>query len=100
MGSTLRPLAAIREIPAQAEPATEWEARIASLMDVVVRAPSNDERLRAFHEVQRIFLAELPAIYFAAPRVVVATSARLSGATPVVLAPHILWNPEALGVTR
>ena len=86
--------------PAQPAPATEWEARIASLMDRVVRAPGNDDRLRAFHDVQRIFATELPAIYFAAPRVIVATSARLTGAKPVVLLPHILWNPEALGATR
>lgn len=83
--------------PAQPAPASEWEGRIASLMDRVVRSPDQDERHRAFHDVQRVFAAELPAIYFAAPRVVVATSARLTGVKPAVLIPHVLWMPEALG---
>jgi peptide/nickel transport system substrate-binding protein len=83
--------------PAQPAPATDWEATLASLMDVVAHSADQDERLRAFHDVQRLFAEELPAIYFAAPRVVIATSARLTGVRPAVLVPHVLWMPEALG---
>ena len=86
--------------PAQPAPATPWEARLASLMDPVAHSADQQERVRAFHEVQRLFAAELPAIHFAAPRVVVATSARLTGVKPASLIPHILWNPEALGIAR
>ena len=86
--------------PAQPAPATEWEARLAALMDRVARSADQQERHRAFHDVQRVFAAELPAIYFAAPRVVVATSARLTGVRPAVLLPHVLWMPEALGTSR
>lgn len=86
--------------PAQPAPATEWEAKLASLMDRVARSPSQDERIRAFHDVQRLFATELPAIHFAAPRTLVATSARLTGIRPAAFLPHVLWMPEALGVTR
>lgn len=86
--------------PGQQTPATEWEARIASLMDRVVTSPNQDERHGAFHEVQRVFATEIPAIHFAAPRVLVATSARVTGLKPAALLPHLLWMPEALGVSR
>ena len=86
--------------PSQTAPANEWEARIAQHMDRVIRAGDQQERHRNFHEVQRIFAAELPAIYFAAPRVILATSARLDGVTPSVLQPHVLWQPELLRIRR
>jgi peptide/nickel transport system substrate-binding protein len=86
--------------PAQPAPATEWEAELASLMDRVVRSADDAERHRSFHEVQRRFAAELPAIYFAAPRVVFATSARLTGVRPAVLMPHVLWMPDTLSVAE
>ena len=83
--------------PAQLTPATEWEARLAALMDRVAHSPDQQDRQRAFHDVQRLFAEELPAIYFAVPRVIVPTSARLTGVKPAVLMPHVLWMPEALG---
>ncbi len=84
--------------PSQAAPANAWEARLASLMERVVRATDQAERHRHFHDAQRLFAEELPAIYFAAPRVILATSARLEGATPTVLQPHVLWQPERLRI--
>jgi peptide/nickel transport system substrate-binding protein len=86
--------------PAQPVPANAWEARLDSLMKIVARSSDQDERHRTFHEVQRHFAAELPAIYFAAPHVIIATSARLEGVEPSVLAPHVLWQPEQLRAAR
>lgn len=82
--------------PAQPEPATEWEAQMAALMEPVVSSTDREARLTAFHEVQRLFARELPAIYFAAPHVVLATDARLEGARPSLLQPHVLWMPDEL----
>ena len=46
-------------------------------------------------------LAEhLPILYFAAPRVTVASSARLRGSMPSVMPPPILWNAEVLSIAR
>ena len=82
----------------QASPATEWERRIDDLMKEQVRARDPAERRRLFGDVQRIFADHLPVLYFAAPRVVIATSARLQGVTASVLSPPVLWNAERLAL--
>ena len=45
-----------------------------------------------------IVAEQLPMIQFVAPRISVAMSARVTGATPALLRPSILWNPDGLGV--
>ena len=42
------------------------------------------------------FADEMPALYFAAPHLYVAVSARVVRATPSPLRPPLLWNPEQL----
>jgi peptide/nickel transport system substrate-binding protein len=84
--------------PGQASPATPWEARIDALMQQQVATTDMAQRRRLFAEVQRIFSEHLPAIYFAAPKVAVATSARVTGARPGLLQPYVLWDPATLGV--
>lgn len=86
--------------PRQPSPSTEWERRIDELMREQVAADTLAERQRIFAEVQRIFGHELPAIYFAAPRVIVALSHRVRNAKPVVSSPQILWSAETLAVAR
>jgi peptide/nickel transport system substrate-binding protein len=82
---------------AQPAPATEWEKRIDELMARQVAAPDEMERRRIFVEVLRIFAEHQPVIYFAAPRVVVATSARMF-VTPALDPLPTLWSPDTLGV--
>jgi peptide/nickel transport system substrate-binding protein len=84
--------------PEQPAPATPWEARIDALMHQQVAATDPAERRRLFAEVQRIFAEELPAICFVAPRVYVATSARVTNVRPGLLQPYILWDAARLGV--
>jgi peptide/nickel transport system substrate-binding protein len=84
--------------PEQASPATPWEARIDALMQQQIAATDPAERRRLFAEVQRIFAGELPAICFVAPRVYVATSARVTHVRPGLLQPYILWDAARLGV--
>jgi hypothetical protein len=40
----------------------------------------------------------LPALFFAAPKVHVAVSRRLTGVRPGLLAPPVLWNVAEIGV--
>lgn len=61
---------------AQASPATDWEKRIDELMAKQVAVADENERRRIFAEVLGIFAQHQPVLYFAAPRVVVASSAR------------------------
>jgi peptide/nickel transport system substrate-binding protein len=82
--------------PNQPVPATEWEARIDELMVAQSRTADEAERKRLFGEVQQIFAEFVPAIYFAAPRVVIATSPRVANARPALLEPFMLWNADTL----
>jgi peptide/nickel transport system substrate-binding protein len=84
--------------PGQPAPATEWEARIDDLMQRQATTMDTGERRQLFAEVQRILADHLPILYFAAPEVTYAVSARVRGAMPSVLQPAILWNAERLSV--
>jgi ABC-type transport system substrate-binding protein len=57
------------------------------------------ERRRLLVDAERVLAEHVPALYFAAPKVILATSARVRGVTPSVLAPYILWNADTLSVT-
>jgi peptide/nickel transport system substrate-binding protein len=84
--------------PSQPTPATPWEQRLDALLAAQVATPDRAERRRLFSEMQRILAAELPVLYFVAPRVTVAMSPRVVGAQPALLQPTVLWNAESLGV--
>jgi peptide/nickel transport system substrate-binding protein len=85
--------------PNQETPATTWEAKIDGLMKQQSASMNADERRRLFSEVQRVFAEHEPVVYFAAPKVILATSARVRGVMPSVLAPYLLWNAERLFVS-
>lgn len=84
--------------PRQSSPATTWEAEIDRLFRSHLATVDVEERRALIHEAQRIFNRELPAIYFAAPRVHVAVSGRLTNVRPGLLAPQVLWNAGEIGV--
>ena len=44
--------------------------------------------------------AQLPAIYFAAPTLSVATSPRVRGSEPGLLYPYVLWRADVLAAGR
>jgi peptide/nickel transport system substrate-binding protein len=82
----------------QQTPATDWERRIDELMARQIASPDEGERRRVFEEVQRVFAERLPVIYFVAPRIIVATSSRMTNLTPAVSRPQLLWSPDTLAV--
>jgi peptide/nickel transport system substrate-binding protein len=84
--------------PSQAKPATEWEREVDQLMAKQVAALDQGQRKALFDQVQTIMAEQLPMIQFVAPRIYLATSMRVSGATPALLRPSILWNPDTLTV--
>jgi peptide/nickel transport system substrate-binding protein len=85
--------------PSQPTPATEWEKTIDDLMRRQATTLDRTERRRLFAEVQRVLAAHLPVLHFAAPKVTIAMSGRVRGATPAVLNPSVLWNAEVLSVS-
>jgi peptide/nickel transport system substrate-binding protein len=82
--------------PNQKHPATEWEAEIDRLMlqQAVTLDPA--ARKRIFDRVQHIFADNVPALFFAAPRLTVATSARVQNVTPGPLHPYCLWQAATI----
>lgn len=84
--------------PSQDVPATPWEAELDRLFRAQLATTDQEERRRLVHEMQRVFDRELPALFFAAPRVYVAVSRRLTGVRPGLLTPPVLWNAAAIGV--
>lgn len=83
---------------AQATPATPWERQIDELMTRQMTSSDEHERKRLFDEVQKVFAEYLPIIHFAAARVYVAASARVTHVTPAVLRPQLLWSPDTIAV--
>ena len=86
--------------PSQPRPVTEWERRIDELFARQVTLSDMDERVRLFDEIQTLFAENQPVLYFAAPRLSVATSARLANVEPSLLEPYLLWNADTLAVRR
>ena len=83
--------------PNQKSPATEWEARIDSLMDAQMRTLDFAERKKAFAEVQVILAEELPMIYTVAPFHFAAIRPELTNVRPSVLTPYqVTWNVQEL----
>lgn len=79
-------------------PATPWEKQIDDLMTKQVATSDDAQRVRLFAEVQRIFAEHAPVIFFVAPKVFVATSIRVTGITPAVQRPQLLWSPDTIAV--
>ena len=82
----------------QQRPATPWEAEIDTLMLQQARTTDPARRRELFNQVQRIWAENAPALYFAAPRLFYAHSARLRGVVPSVQRPNVLWNADSLSV--
>ena len=85
--------------PRQTAPATAWEGRIDELMKQQAATLDEPERRRLFTDAQRVLAEHEPVLYFAAPKVILATNARVRGVTPSVLAPNLLWNAERMSVS-
>ena len=84
----------------QAVPATPWEKQIDTLMAQMAGDRNADRRRQRFLEAQRLLAENLPVLYFAVPRVYVATSTRVTGVVASPSRPNVLWNADAIGVAR
>lgn len=82
----------------QTSPATPWEAEIDTLMQKVASTTVTRDRVAAFRQVQEIFNAHEPMVFFAAPKVIIAMGARVTGASPVALQPQVLWKADTIAV--
>jgi peptide/nickel transport system substrate-binding protein len=84
--------------PGQRMPATDWERRIDTLILEQAASTDPERRRQQFMLVQQIFAEQVPVLYFAAPRLYYAHSARVHGLVPSVRRPFVLWNADMLSV--
>jgi peptide/nickel transport system substrate-binding protein len=82
----------------QKTPATDWERQIDDLMTRQAGAIDPAERRQLFRDAQRVFSEQLPAIYFAAPRLYIGVNPRLRNLTPAITRPPLLWSADTLAV--
>jgi len=83
--------------PMQKMPATEWEARVDSLMDAQMRTLDFAARKKAFDEVQAIWAEQQPMIPIAGPIVSAAVRSDLANLRPAIVPPYYAtWNIEEL----
>lgn len=82
--------------PGQKTPATDWERRMDDLMTRNSTSPDQAERVRLFTELQKIFVDEMPAIYFVTPKVTLAVSPRVRNPRPAPQLPQLLWSADTL----
>jgi peptide/nickel transport system substrate-binding protein len=83
---------------AQRAPATDWERRIDTIILEQAATIDPQRRRMLFNDAQRILAENLPVLYFAAPRMYGAHSARLTGVVPSVMRPNVLWSADTLSV--
>lgn len=84
--------------PSQPKPSTAWEAQLDALMDEQQRLVDPLRRREVFHRVLRVFDENEPVLYFAAPQLRMAASAKVSGLQPGNLQPYLLWNADSLAL--
>jgi len=82
--------------PAQAKPATPWEAEIDRLMEQQLSARSFEERKRLYDRAQELLAENQPMIFLASPHILSAAKNGLGNFHPAVLEPYVLWNVERL----
>lgn len=84
--------------PEQPSPSSTWEHELDRLMTRQLSVTDLEQRRQLVANAQRILDEELPVVVFAAPRVTIATSGRLTHVRPGLLAPQVLWNAAEIGV--
>jgi peptide/nickel transport system substrate-binding protein len=85
--------------PGQAKPASDWERQIDALFTRQAATADLGERQRLFAEVERIYSEQMPAIYFVAPKTIIAVSSRVANPTPAPQIPQLLWSVDTLAST-
>ena len=84
--------------PQEKTPETAWEAEIDRLMRAQASSADARKRKESFDRVQEIAVEQAPFIYLVNRNALSAVSARVQGASPVILVPQTYWNAERLSV--
>ncbi|HVH86541.1 MAG TPA: ABC transporter substrate-binding protein [Terriglobales bacterium] len=86
--------------PAEKTPETSWEREIDKLMREQASTLDRNQRKTLFDQVQEIAATEVPTIHLVDKNALVAVSAKVQNADPVVLTPQTYWNIEYLSLNK
>lgn len=86
--------------PKQTKPATEWEARLDSLVEQLAREADVARRRAVFREIQLLMAEQTPIIPLVARHITCAASVRVGNYRPSAVVPFSLWNAEELFVKK
>jgi len=84
--------------PAEKSPETPWEAEIDNLMRAQGSAADPKKRKESFDRVQEIAVEQAPFIYLVNRNALSSVSAKVQGASPVIVVPQTYWNVDRLSV--
>jgi peptide/nickel transport system substrate-binding protein len=82
----------------ESKPATDWEAKIDTLMNQQLTTLDYKRRKQLYDQVQEIAAQQLPFINLASPNVLVGAKERIGNFQPAILDHYTLWNVEQLYV--
>ncbi len=85
--------------PSQERPATDWEARVDTLMERNMYAVDVTERKKLFDEVQMILAEEMPLIELVVPHALIGVSHRVENLKPTPFWSPPLWNSEEIALS-
>ncbi|HEX8475706.1 MAG TPA: ABC transporter substrate-binding protein [Pyrinomonadaceae bacterium] len=86
--------------PKQKKPATEWEARIDTLLAMLARETDAERRRAVFREIQLNIVENQPVIPIAVRHIVSAANTRVGNYRPSAIIPYSLWNAEELFIKK
>lgn len=86
--------------PNQQKPATEWEARVDTMLAALSRETDRERRRTVFRDIQLTLMEHQPIIPIVARHVVVAANPRVGNYRPSVVIPFSMWNAEELFVKK
>ncbi|MGI9104644.1 MAG: ABC transporter substrate-binding protein, partial [Pyrinomonadaceae bacterium] len=86
--------------PKQAQPATDWEARLDELTAQQAHEVDRERRRAIFRDAQLLMAEHLPMLPVVTRHIAVAANTRLGNYRPSPLPPFSLWNAEELFVRQ
>ncbi|HYO91039.1 MAG TPA: hypothetical protein VEQ40_05355, partial [Pyrinomonadaceae bacterium] len=86
--------------PKQAQPATDWEARLDELTAAQARERDQQKRKAIFRDIQLVLAEQLPVIPIVARHIIVASNTRIGNYRPSTRVPYSLWNAEELFIRK
>lgn len=82
--------------PNQKSPATEFEAQVDQLIEDFLASPDEEEQVRIWHEIQRLYGENQPMSWTVNPKVYIPVRNKFANLKPIVMRPRVLWNVEEL----